>query len=307
MTLFDESPSPSGAPEALADAGVPFLRVRMTVAYDGSDFHGFAPQPGGVLTVGGALSAVLERVLRLPGPPPLTCAGRTDAGVHAWGQVVHVDLPATATASGPGPAGTPGGPPSAPGGPAGVGALDLADLQRRLVKLLAPSVVVRAISLAPPGWDARHSALARHYRYTVLNRPLPDPFAHGRVWHVERPLDLRAMQLACDPLIGEHDFSSFCRKAPAGADGEEGSLVRRVLDAGWVDLGDGFLRFDISASSFCQQMVRAITGTLVDVGLGRRRAGELSAILRAGDRSTAGAVAPPDGLCLWEVTYPNEG
>jgi tRNA pseudouridine38-40 synthase len=253
----------------------------MTLAYDGTGFHGFAAQPGGVRSVAGSLSAALARVLRLPAPPEVTCAGRTDAGVHAWGQVAHIDVPA-ATAS----------------------TIDLQDLRRRLVKLLGPAIVVRTVSTAPEGWDARRSARRRSYRYTVLNRPLPDPFLHGRVWLVEQPLDLRAMQLGCDPLIGEHDFASFCRRVP-GEDGDA-SLVRRVLDAGWVDLGDGVLRFDISATAFCQQMVRSIVGTLVDVGRGKRRAGDMTSILRARDRAAAGIVAPPEGLCLWSVEYPDD-
>jgi tRNA pseudouridine38-40 synthase len=257
----------------------------MEVAYDGGGFHGFAAQPGEVRTVAGALAGALERVLRLPAPPALTCAGRTDAGVHAWGQVVHVDIPASVG-----------------------GVANLVDLQRRLVKLLAPAVVVRSMSPAPPGWDARRSAIARHYRYTVCNRALPDPFLHGHVWLVDQPLDLRAMRLACDPLIGEHDFTSLCRKPASPMERSAGStgggLVRRVIAADWLDLGEGLLRFDISATAFCQQMVRSAVGTLVDVGLGKRRAGEMAAILRARDRSAAGQVAPPVGLCLWEVTYP---
>jgi tRNA pseudouridine38-40 synthase len=253
----------------------------MTLAYDGSAFRGFAAQPGAT-TVAGALAAALERVLRLPGPPAIGCAGRTDAGVHAWAQIVHVDLP---------------------NGPDGV---DLADLQRRLVKLLAPAIVVRSVGEAPGGWDARRSALWRRYRYTVLNRDLPDPFLHGRVWLVTRPLDLRAMQLGCDPLIGEHDFSSFCRTPPADTGGEPASLVRRVFDAGWHDVGDGLLRFEIRANAFCHQMVRSLVGTLVEVGLGKRRAGDMRAALRACDRAAAGTVAPPEGLCLWEVGYPPE-
>jgi tRNA pseudouridine38-40 synthase len=283
VTLFDAADSsPPAAP-----AG-PLVRVRMEVAYDGGRFRGFAAQPGGVRTVAGLLSGALERVLRLPAPPALTCAGRTDAGVHAWGQVVHVDLSV----------------------PSGV-APDLRDLRRRLIKLLAPEVVVRSVSVAPHGWDARRSAVARHYRYTVCNRDIPDPFLHGYVWLVDQPLDLRAMRLACDPLIGEHDFTSFCRKLPpsalvppGGMQPSGAGLVRRVLVADWHDLGDGLLRFDISAPAFCQQMVRSVVGTMVDVGLGKRRAGEMSAIVRARDRGAAGQVAPPAGLCLWEVTYP---
>jgi tRNA pseudouridine38-40 synthase len=128
---------------------------------------------------------------------------------------------------------------------------------------------------------------------------VPDPFLAATAWQVEATLDLRAMQLACDPLIGEHDFSSFCRKPPDPS----GSNVRRLLDARWLDLGEGVLRFDVEASSFCQQMVRGIVGTLVDVGLGKKRAGDLAWIIRAQDRAQAGQLAPPHGLCLWEVVY----
>jgi tRNA pseudouridine38-40 synthase len=134
----------------------------------------------------------------------------------------------------------------------------------------------------------------------VLNRPTADPFLATTAWHVEAPLDLARMRLGCDPLIGEHDFSSFCRR-PKG-EGEV-SLVRRVLDARWADQGDGLLRFDIAATAFCHQMVRSIVGTLVDVGRGRLRAGEVKGILAARDRGAAGEPAPPHGLCLEEVVY----
>ena len=229
-------------------------------------------------TVAGVLAAALEKVLRLPTPPQLTCAGRTDAGVHAWDQWVHVDIPAATAWDGPA-------------------------LQRRLVKLLGPEVVVRGVSLAPDGWDARHSALARTYRYTVLTTNTPDPFRAGFVWWLPENLDLRAMQLASDALVGEHDFSSFCRKQTR-ADGEPAPLTRRVAAAGWKQLEPDVLRFEIRANAFCQQMVRALVGTLVEVGTGRRRAGEMLALLRARDRALAGQVAPPDGLVLWEVAYP---
>ena len=111
------------------------------------------------------------------------------------------------------------------------------------------------------------------------------------------------MQLACDPFIGAHDFTSFCRKPVVTPGRRERSMVRRVLIARWADLGEGQLRFDIRAQSFCHQMVRAITGTLVEVGLGRRKPGEIMDVLRAKDRNQAGQVAPPHGLCLWEVGY----
>jgi tRNA pseudouridine38-40 synthase len=131
---------------------------------------------------------------------------------------------------------------------------------------------------------------------------VPDPFAAATSWHVGKSLDLRAMRLACDPLIGEHDFSSFCRRPPGPP--EEHSLVRRLRTAEWLDLGDGRLRFDVEASSFCHQMVRSLVGTMVDVGLGRRKAGDMAWILRSCDRREAGQLAPPQGLCLWEVEYP---
>ena len=241
----------------------------MTVAYDGAGFHGFAANPG-VTTVGGTLAEALEKVLGHP--VQITCGGRTDTGVHAWGQVVHFDTPASP---------------------------DLAALQRSLNRMLGPAVVVREAEPAPPGFDARRSATGRRYRYTLLNRPLPDPFLAATAWHVEEPLDLRSMELACDPLLGEHDWSSFCRRPPD----EGSSLVRVVRDAGWHDLGDGLLRFHIEASAFCHQMVRSVVGTMVAVGRGAKRAGELSGIIRARDRSLAGPPAPPHGLCLWEVLY----
>jgi tRNA pseudouridine38-40 synthase len=246
------------------------VRVRLLVAYHGEGFHGFALQPGRP-TVAGALSGALERALRHT--VELTCAGRTDAGVHAFGQVVSFDARAD---------------------------VDTEVLQRAVNRTLRPRVVIRAAEVAPDSFDARRSAVGRRYRYTVCNHPVADPFSAGIAWHVARPLDLAAMRLACDPLYGEHDFSSFYRRPPwPGA-----SLVRVIRDARWVDQGEGFLRFEIEASSFCQQMVRSIVGTMVDVGLGRRKAGEMAAVVRSGSRAAAGQLAPPHGLCLWEVTYP---
>jgi tRNA pseudouridine38-40 synthase len=249
------------------------MRVRMTVAYDGSGFHGFSENRG-VRTVGGDLARALETVLRQP--VTLVVAGRTDRGVHAWGQVVSFDVDPDA---------------------------DLVRLQRHLNSMLGPAIAVRAAAVAPAWFDARRSALARRYRYTVLNRPVPDPFLAATSWHVPEPLDLAALRLACDPIIGEHDFASFCRVPRRVPDA---SLVRRVDDARWHDLGQGVLRFDIDASSFCQQMVRALVGTMVPMGAGRRRAGEMAAVLRARSRASASRIAPARGLCLWEVVYPTD-
>jgi len=244
----------------------------MTVAYDGAGFHGFAVQPG-QRTVGGVLQAAIGKVLGHG--IALTCAGRTDAGVHAWGQVVSFDAES--------------------------GRLEPARLADSVNTMLSPAVVVRSVEVCP-GFDARRVAIARLYRYTVLNRPVPDPFLAATSWHVADPLDLRALRIACDPLIGEHDFSSFCRVLRARPDA---SLVRVVRDAGWRDCGEGVLRFDIEASSFCHQMVRSLVGLMIDMGRGRRKAGEMSGVLRATSRRAAGAnLAPPHGLCLWEVRYP---
>jgi tRNA pseudouridine38-40 synthase len=261
LTLFeDEMPMPA------APTG-PLVRVRLTVAYHGAGFRGMAAQPG-QRTVAGVLEAVIGKVLQCP--VELAMAGRTDAGVHAWGQVVAFD------------------------GPEGV---DPGDLARRLNRLLAPEVVVRSAALAPEGFDPRRRATGRRYRYTVLSRPQPDPWLADTAWWVAAPLDLRTMRAGCDPLLGEHDFSAFCRRQG------DASLVRLVREAAWQDLGDGLLRFEIEASSFCQQMVRSVVGTLVEAGLGKRTAADVNLALRARKRSAAGQVAPPHGLCLWEVTY----
>jgi tRNA pseudouridine38-40 synthase len=247
----------------------------MVVAYDGGAFHGFAAQPG-VTTVAGRLGDTLERVLGHP--VDLVCAGRTDAGVHGWGQVVSFDADAAR--------------------------FDPLKVQGAVNGLCGPAIVVREAAVADtPDFSARFDATARRYRYTILNRSVPDPFLAATAWHVAAPLDVRAMQAACDPLIGEHDFTSFCRRPK---DQPDASLARRVLDARWeadAAAGEGVLRFWIEATAFCHQMVRSITGTLVDVGLGKRTPADVLAALRARRRSAAGPVAPPHGLCLWEVVY----
>jgi len=256
----------------------PSVRVRMTVAYDGSGFHGFAPNPG-VETVAGTLGAALARVLRTGGEPvDLTCAGRTDTGVHAWGQVVSFDAPADRW--------------------------DELVVPRAVNRMCGPAIVVREAGAVGPDFDARRSALARTYRYTIVNRPVPDPFLAATAWHVDEPLDLDLLRLGCDPLVGEHDFSAFCRRAVL-RDGGEASRVRRVHRAGWTDAGDGVLRFEIEANAFCHQMIRSVVGTLVDVGLARKHAGELLGILASRDRARASTLAPPQGLCLWSVAYPD--
>ena len=253
------------------------IRIRLLVAYDGTDFHGLAPQPG-VATIGGAVIAALSKVLQEDIAPSLVMSGRTDAGVHGWGQVLHFDV-------------------------AGLPRTGVDGLQRAVNKMVGPAVVVRSVEVVSPDFDARFSARWRRYRYLVLTSAVADPFLSRTVWHVATPLDLSAMRLACDPLLGEHNFSSFCR-VPKGQ--LKPSMVRQVTHAQWLDLGDtqpGLLRFEIQASSFCHQMVRAIVGLMVDIGRGKRRAGEVLAIIASQDRSASAPIAPPHGLCLWEVGY----
>jgi tRNA pseudouridine38-40 synthase len=249
-------------------------RVRLLVAYDGTDLHGFAANVG-VRTVLGDLRDAISTVARVPVDP--VGAGRTDAGVHAWAQVVSFDLPART---------------------------DLGDLARRVNKLLGPTIAVRDAKWADADFDARFSATWRRYRYHVWNDPAPNPLAARTSWHVPQPLHLWAMKSAGDPLIGEHDFTSFCRRPKVAPGTPEPTLVRRVLDADWHVVDDtSMLRFEIRATSFCHQMVRSIVGLMVDVGIGRRSPGDVTAVLRARDRSLTGSVAPPHGLVLWDVGY----
>jgi tRNA pseudouridine38-40 synthase len=164
-------------------------------------------------------------------------------------------------------------------------------------------VVVRDVAAAAADFNARFSATARTYRYTVLNRPVPDPFLASTAWHVPLPLEPELLVLACDPFLGEHDFSAFCRRPKVRGDEPPPSLVRRVLRAGWTELGDDLLRFEIEATAFCHQMVRSIVGTVVAAGRAEVRAGDIRGILRAGARASAAPIAPPEGLCLWHVDY----
>ncbi len=284
------------------------VRWRLRVAYDGSGFRGFAAQEGQV-TVAGALAGALSRYAR--SPVALTCAGRTDAGVHALDQVVHFDLPAERSA-----------------------ALDPAALVKSVNRQVGPAIAVRVAEIAPDGFDARRSATGRRYRYLVVNAPVADPLLAGLSWHVADPLDLRAMTAAADALLGEHDFRAFCRRVPGTS--PDDPMPRRVRDARWtlldddlprsrtegtagrrtpagsgaVERGPGLLpavgdllAFEIEANAFCHQMVRSLVGTLVEIGRGRRRPPEILEILRSADRNQAAQPAPPHGLSLVAVRY----
>ena len=264
MTLFDAGTPASPHRETGS-------RLKLLIAYDGTEFHGFASQRV-VRTVEGVLTDALEKVLAQPGASlELVCAGRTDKGVHARGQVVSVEAP-------------PGTDPEA--------------VHHAVNRMIGPEVVVRRVEPAGDDFDARRSARWRRYRYTIVNGTEPDPFLARFAWWVPDPLDLRMLRLAADPFVGDHDFAAFCRRGPEGS-----TTRRRVFDARWHQ-GDGdVLHFEIRAKAFCWQMVRSIVGTLVEAGTGKRRPGEVLGILRSGDRARAGQLAPPHGLCLWDVGY----
>jgi tRNA pseudouridine38-40 synthase len=291
--------SPSPRPGGLDDQSV---RWRLKVAYDGSDFHGFAAQKG-QRTVADALSEALGRITRAA--VSLTCAGRTDSGVHALDQVVHFDLPAELSA-----------------------ALDPTAVVKSCNSQLGPAIVVREAEIAPFGFDARHSATSRRYRYLVVNAPVADPLLARLTWLVADPLDLRSMAAAADSLLGEHDFRAFCRRVPGTT--SDDPINRRVIDARWTQLSScpqsagqkssaresapdvspalvptvgSLLAFEIEANAFCHQMVRSLVGTLVDVGRGRKRASDILRILRSADRQQASQPAPAQGLTLMAVRY----
>ncbi len=241
--------------------------VRLTLTYDGTGFRGWARQPGH-RTVQGALEAALLRILG--DVPRLSVAGRTDAGVHARGQVVSF---------------------------AAAGEVDAERVRRALNGMLAPEVVVVDVRAAPAGFDARRSATAREYRYRIDTGPIPDPFTARFVWHRAGELSLARMRQAARLLVGERDFFSFCR-APK----EARSTVRR-LDRLTVARGGDRFEITARANGFLHQMVRSLVGTLVAVGEGRLEAETIPAILASRDRSRAGRVAPPYGLTLERVIY----
>jgi tRNA pseudouridine38-40 synthase len=262
------------------------VRLRIDLAYDGSGFSGWAAQPGR-RTVEDVVAAALGRVLRLPSPPGLTVAGRTDAGVHARGQVIHTDVPAAAW-------------PAAPGGQVSPAVADRR-LLARLDAVLPADVRVHAVAPAPDGFDARFSALWRRYSYRVCDEEArADPLRrHETLWSFRR-LDLAAMNEAAAALLGEHDFAAFCRRR------EGATTIRtlRVLDWRRDGDGDGCAVATVVADAFCHNMVRALVGALLAVGEGRKPPGWPADVLAAAVRDPAVRVVAPHGLCLDEVGYP---
>ncbi len=263
------------------------VRLRIDCAYDGAAFAGWARQPG-LVTVQGVLEDAIGTLARVP-RPRLTVAGRTDAGVHARGQVAHVDLPVGAFTTAPGRS-------ARPPGDAFVQRVNAILARDRGTR--QPDVVVTAVGVAPPGFDARFSALWRCYRYRIVDSPeARDPLLRGHtLWH-PRPLDTAAMARAVAHLVGEHDFLSFCRPRPGA------TTVRRLLAAS-VTRTDGVVTVELRADAFCHSMVRAIVGTLVPVGEGRREPEWMGEVLR-GRHHGHFLVASPHGLTLEEVGYPD--
>ncbi|MQA83229.1 MAG: tRNA pseudouridine(38-40) synthase TruA [Streptosporangiales bacterium] len=262
-------------------------RLRLDLAYDGSAFAGWARQPDR-RTIQGVVEDALATVLRLPVPPALTVAGRTDAGVHARGQVAHVDVPAE------------------------VWEPVTDSLVDRLAGILPSDVRVRRAAAASPGFDARFSALTRRYLYRVCDDPTGvDPLRrHDTLWY-RRRLDVHRMNRAARELVGEHDFAAFCRRR------EGATTMRRVHELRWRRVTPdpslpghpapaAAAEATVVADAFCHNMVRALVGALLAVGDGRRPVDWPGAVLRAGVRDPAVQVMPPHGLCLEEIRYPAE-
>jgi tRNA pseudouridine38-40 synthase len=252
--------------------------IRLVLAYDGTEFHGWARQTG-VRTVQGVIEEALGRLLGEP--PSLAVAGRTDAGVHAWGQVASFDAPE---------------------------GLDPERVQRAVNGMLAPEVVVRRANRVPDGFDARRSAIARAYVYRIDTGAVPNPFEARFVWHRPGVLSVRWMRRAARDLMGEHDFASFCRVPKAST-----STVRRLRRLS-VSQPLGSREFErearphrieirAEADAFLHQMVRSLVGTLVAVGSGKLPPESMPSVLAAGSRAAAGPVAPANGLTLVRVSY----
>jgi tRNA pseudouridine38-40 synthase len=260
------------------------LRIRLDFGYDGTDFSGWAAQPG-LRTVEGELSAALTTLLRAEQPVRLTVAGRTDAGVHARGQVAHLDPDPAAWAALPGRSTrTP----------------EEAALTR-LRGILPADIGMRAVAVAAEGFDARFSALRRRYLYRLADRPeLADPLRRRDTVLIKRPLDVDSMHAAAQKLLGLNDFGAFCKRR------EGATTVRTLLDYSWRRGDDGTLEATVVADAFCHSMVRSLVGAVVPVGEGRRPVDWPAAVMRAAVRDAGVIVMPPNGLSLEEVAYPDE-
>jgi tRNA pseudouridine38-40 synthase len=247
----------------------PTTRFRLDIAYDGTDFSGWAVQPGR-RTVCGVLTLALDAVTRMP--VKLVVAGRTDAGVHATGQVAHAELPVD---------------------------LDPAWLVRRLARLLPVDLRVGAVTPVPAAFDARFSALRRHYRYRVATAPSgAEPLRARDTLTWPHPLDVDLVNAASASLVGEHDFAAFCKRR------EGATTVRELQRFTWERGADDVVTAAVSADAFCHSMVRSLVGALLSVGRGQRSVEFPASLLRRGGRASEVSVAPAHGLTLVGVDYP---
>ena len=243
------------------------MNIKLTIEYDGTNYHGWQVQPNGQ-TIQEVLEKALETILGVQ--TRLNGSGRTDAGVHALGQVANFFL---------------------------AGDVELKRLQKGLNALAPRDIVVKQVELVPDSFDARRDARSRVYQYRIWNHPVPSAFYRGFSWHVYDPLNLSPMQEAIRFLEGEHNFASF---QAAGCDALH--PVRRIYHNSLNPEGD-LLVYTIEATAFLRHMVRNIVGTLVEVGRGERSPAAFAELLQAQDRRLAGPTAPPHGLFLVEVKY----
>lgn len=246
------------------------MRLRLDLSYDGTGFRGWAIQPG-LRTVQGEVEAAIAMILRLPKSASLTCAGRTDAGVHARGQVAHVDL----------------------------ADVDPAYLERRLRRLLPDDIILRSLTVAADGFDARFAALERRYAYRMFDGAAgPDPLTRTSVVRWPRRLDVDAMNAAAERLVGEHDFAAFCKRR------EGATTIRTLRQLSTVRDGDS-LETTVRADAFCHSMVRSLMGMLVAIGERRYEPEWSTDVLAKATRDARVMVMPPHGLVLEEVVYPD--
>ena len=245
------------------------MQLKLIVAYEGTAYRGWQAQPNGQ-TVQAALERALATVLREP--VRVRGAGRTDAGVHACGQVAAVRVTRVPD--------------------------DLARVQRSINALTPDDVAVRELTVVDDDFDPRRQARSRVYEYRLLTGPAPSPFWRRYAWHVPRPLDATVMRAAAAILEGTHDFAAFCAADPAPVR----STVRRVLVSDLASEG-ALLVYRVEANAFLKHMVRNVVGTLVEVGWGDRPAATMATLLAGRDRAAAGATAPPHGLTLVAVRY----
>ena len=260
--------------------------LKLTIAYDGTNYAGWQRQANGI-----AIQQIIEdEIAAIVGAPsPLMAAGRTDAGVHAAGQVASITIDHPIACD---------------------------ELLRALnARIKGGEIRIRAIEEMPLHWSARAAAKSKTYRYAIWNGAHPSPFFRHVVWHVPQPLDLDRMQRAAAALIGEHDFAAF-----QGRGTDVMTTVRRVLSADVVEMnidtdqpialspiefdrGGHLIRFEISGTGFLRHMVRTIVGTLVDIGRGNMEVDDMRTIIESKDRRRTGQTAPAQGLMLWSVTY----